>query len=281
MNEAGETLIWVSARSDIGMLRTSNEDSVLVADLTAETAEMGADMSVYEANGFGMLMAVSDGLGGAAAGEVASHIAISSFHALLKRPDDLDAISRLKMAVELANMRVWSQAQANPALTGMGATLTAALVQGQRAYIAHIGHSRAYLVRDNYARQITIDETFAQALVDSGVNPDSIRPGLRNLLTQALGVSPVACVAVTSLEIRHDDHLLICSNGLSNKVAPDEITLVIQQSANLTDACERLIEIANERGGEDNITVILARISAARRVRPIASAITGRLELVA
>jgi serine/threonine protein phosphatase PrpC len=280
--EQSESLIWVSTRTDIGMRRDSNEDSMLVADLATGTAAMSADMNVYDADERGMLMAISDGMGGAAAGEVASHIAITALHAALKQKDDLAIAARLKMAVELANIRVWTRAHADLRLTGMGATLTAVLVQGGRAYIAQIGHSRAYLIRDDRARQITTDQTLAQALLDHGVmKPDSIRPAHKSILIQALGASPVVEVAVTSVEIWHDDHLLICSNGLSNKIASDEISLVIQQSANLTDACDALIELANLRGGEDNITVMLARMSGAAHSRPIAGATTGRLNLVA
>ncbi|HSF24669.1 MAG TPA: protein phosphatase 2C domain-containing protein [Blastocatellia bacterium] len=283
--ETRETLIWVSARTDIGMKRASNEDSMLVADLATGRATMGADMDmdVYEADGRGMLMAISDGMGGEAAGEVASHIAITVLHeALLRQTDDLDIEERLKMAVELANIQVWTRAQADSALTGMGTALTAALVQGGSAYVAQIGHSRAYLIRDDMARQITVDQTLAQALVDRGaINAYGTRSILKNILTQAIGASPVVQAALISVEICPDDHLLICSNGLSNKVAPNEISLVIQQSANLTDACGRLIEIANERGGEDNITVMLARMSGAAHSLPIAGANTGRLKLVA
>jgi serine/threonine protein phosphatase PrpC len=280
--EASEALIWVSALTDIGMRRVSNEDSMLVADLATGSAAMSADMNAYEPDGHGMLMAISDGMGGAAAGELASQLAINVLHDVLKQTDDLDIAQRLRMAVELANIRVWTRAQESLALSGMGTALTAALVQGGRAYIAHIGHSRAYLIRDDHARQITTDQTLAQALLDHGVKkPGSIRSALKHVLTQALGVSPVIQVAVTSVEIRHDDHLLICSNGLSNKVDSDEISLVIHQAANLTDACESLIEIANERGGEDNITVMLARISGAAHSRPIVNANSGRLKLIA
>ena len=282
ITEPSESLVWVSARTDIGMRRDSNEDSMLVADLGTGTAAMDADMNAYEANGRGMLMAISDGMGGAAGGEVASHMAITVLHDVLKQADDLDIAERLRMAAELANIRVWTRAQADSALAGMGTTLTAALVQDGRAYIAQIGHSRAYLIRDDRARQITTDQTLAQAMLDHGaIEPDDDRSALTSVLTQALGASPVVEVAVTSVEICHDDHLLICSNGLSNKIAADEISLVIQQSANLTDACVRLIEIANERGGEDNISVMLARMSVAAHYRPIERADTGRLKLIA
>jgi len=108
--EQSESLIWVSARTDIGMRRDSNEDSMLVADLAAGTAAMSADMNVYDADERGMLMAISDGMGGAAAGEVASHIAITVLHAVLKQKDDLDLAARLKMAVELANIREGTRA---------------------------------------------------------------------------------------------------------------------------------------------------------------------------
>ena len=118
--EQSESLICVSARTDIGMRRDSNEDSMLVADLAAGTAAMSADMNVDDADERGMLMAISDGMGGAAAGEVASHIAITVLHDVLKQADDLDIARRLRMAVELANIRVWTRAQADLRLTGMG-----------------------------------------------------------------------------------------------------------------------------------------------------------------
>ena len=255
---------------------------MIVANLATGRAVISADMNVYEADGRGMLMAISDGVGGAAAGEVASHIAITVLHDVLREADDLDVASRLKMAVELANIRVWARAQADSALTGMGTALTAALVQHGRVYIAQIGHSRAYLIRDGQARQITVDQTLAQALLDRGaIKPANIRSAHKNVLTQALGASPVVRVAVTSVEIGHDDRLMICSNGLSNKVGCDEIGLIIRRSANLTDACERLIEIANERGGDDNISVMLARMRAAAYSHPLASANARRLKLIA
>jgi PPM family protein phosphatase len=280
--DASEALIWVSARTDIGLRRDSNGDSMIVADLETGKAAMSADMNAYEADGCGMLMAVSDGMGGAAGGEVASHIAITVLHEVMKQTYNLHIVERLRMAVEVANMRVWTRAHADRSLAGMGTTLTAALVQGGLAHIAQIGHSRAYLIRDDRARQITTDQTLAQALVDHGVErPDKIRPALKNILTQALGVSPVIQVTMTAVEIGQDDHLLICSNGLSNKVDSDEIGLIIQQSTNLTDACERLIEIANERGGEDNITVMLARMTAAVGLTPFANASKHQVKLVA
>jgi len=279
--EATDTLVWVSARTDIGMRRPSNEDSMLVADLATGTAVMSPDMNVYESDKLGMLMAISDGMGGAVGGEVASHLAVTELHnLLLTQTDDFDVEDQLRMAVELANLRVWTRAQAEPALAGMGTSLTAALVRERRAYIAQVGHSRAYLIRDDLARQITTDQSLAQSLLDHGVITQDKGSAFKNVLIQALGTLPVVRVVLTSVEIRHDDHLLICSDGLSNKVTSDEISLVVQQSANLTDSCMRLIEIANERGGEDNISVILARISIAARCRPFARASPGDLKVV-
>jgi len=252
---------------------------MLVADLATGAAAINADMNVFDTDGRGMLMALSDGMGGAARGEVASQIAIMVLHDVLKQIDDHDVARGLKMAVELANLRVWKCAHANLSLTGMGTTMTAALVQGGWAHIAQIGHSRAYLIRDGNIRQITTDQTLAQALLDYGaIKPENVRPALKNALTQALGGSRVVQVEITAVEIRHNDLLLICSNGLYNKIAAEEISLIIQQWTNLTDACERLIEIANERGGEDNITVMLARMSGAAHSFPKN---TSHLKLIA
>ncbi len=270
--------VFVFARTDIGMHRSGNEDAFLVADLTTGNVGLGPDMSVHRVGERGSLMVVSDGMGGAVAGEIASELAVNSIReSLMEMPLDLGISERLKMAAEIANERVWTHAQENPELTGMGATLTAVLVQSNIAYIAQVGDSRAYLIRREQIKQLTKDQSLAQMLVDSGaIQPDQIHSVPQNVIMQALGTQPTVKVVLTAVELFRNDALLICSDGLSNKIIADELRQITIESENLTVACRQLVEIANERGGEDNITVIIARFDGeALHTATESSSITG------
>jgi protein phosphatase len=200
-------------------------------------------------------------MGGAAAGEVASEIAVTTIRqSLLEIPSDIETPNRLRIATELANDVIWKEAQQKPELTGMGATVTAALVRGATAFIAQVGDSRAYLVRGDRIKQITKDQSYAQALRDSGIyTAEQIANAPQNVILQALGAQPAVDVGLTAVELLRNDYLVICSDGLSGKIKPDEMCAVVRRSStNLTSACRRLVDMANERGGEDNITVIVA-----------------------
>ena len=271
-------MVFVFARTDIGMHRSGNEDAFLVADLTTGNVGLGPDMSVHRVGERGSLMVVSDGMGGAVAGEIASELAVTTIReSLMEMPLDLNISERLKMATEIANERIWNHAQENPELTGMGATLTAVLVQTNIAYIAQVGDSRAYLIRGEQIKQLTKDQSLAQMLVDSGaIKPDQIASVPQNVIMQALGTQPSVKVALTAVELFRNDCLLICSDGLSNKISAEEMRQMTTESENLTVACRRLVEIANERGGEDNITVITARFDGeALHATTESSSITG------
>jgi protein phosphatase 2C-like protein len=134
------------------------------------------------------------------------------------------------------------------------------LIQGTTAYIAQVGDSRAYLVRRQQIKQLTKDQSLAQMLVDSGaIKPDQIDSVPQNVIMQAMGTQPNVKVAMSAVQLFRNDCLVICSDGLSNKIPPSELREVVQSIDDLTDACRALIDKANERGGEDNITVIIAR----------------------
>jgi PPM family protein phosphatase len=254
--------VSVFARTDVGMHRSGNEDSFLVADLTAGRIGLGPDVSTHQLGERGSLMIVSDGMGGAAAGEIASEMAVTTMRESLAEMTSTTEISeRLKAAAEIANERIWNRSQDNPELSGMGATLTAVLVQGTTAYIAQVGDSRAYLIRREQIKQLTKDQSLAQMLVDSGaIKPDQMDSVPQNVIMQAMGTQPAVKVAMTAVQLFRNDCLVICSDGLSNKIhTPDELREMIQGVGDLTEACRLLIDKANERGGEDNITVIIAR----------------------
>ena len=253
--------VSVFARTDVGMHRSGNEDSFLVADLTAGKIGLGPDVSSHQLGERGSLMIVSDGMGGAAAGEIASEMAVTTLRESLSQMSASTEISeQLKSAAEIANERIWNHSQENPELSGMGATLTAVLVQGTTAYIAQVGDSRAYLIRRAQIKQLTKDQSLAQMLVDSGaIKPEQMDSVPQNVIMQAMGTQPAVKVAMGAVQLFRNDCLVICSDGLSNKVPPNELREMIQGVGDLTDACRLLIDKANERGGEDNITVIIAR----------------------
>jgi serine/threonine protein phosphatase PrpC len=243
------------------MQRSGNEDSFLVADLTTGNVGLGPDMSTHAIGDRGSLMVVSDGMGGAVAGEIASEMAVTTIRdSLMDMPGDLTIAERLKLATEVANERIWNHAQQNPELSGMGATLTAVLAHATVAYIAQVGDSRAYLMRGEQIKQVTKDQSLVQMLIDSGaIEPEQASSVPQNVIMQALGTQPTVKVAMTAVELCRNDSLLLCSDGLSNKIAPREMQNTLQVSDDLTAACRQLVELANERGGEDNITVIIAR----------------------
>ena len=253
--------VSVFARTDVGMHRSGNEDAFLVADLTTGNVGLGPDLSAHEVGERGSLMIVSDGMGGAAAGEIASEMAVATIcDSLMSEPDQEEIADRLRAATETANQRIWDRSQENLELSGMGATVTAALVLGTSAYIAQVGDSRAYLVRDGRIKQLTKDQSLAQMLFDSGaVNLEQMAAVPQNVIMQALGTQPEVKVAMSAIQLFRNDCLILCSDGLSNKISPDELSETVQSAADLTEACRLLIEKANERGGEDNITVVIAR----------------------
>lgn len=256
-----DLLVSVFARTDVGMHRSGNEDAFLVADLTTGNVGLGPDISAHRVGERGSLMIVSDGMGGAAAGEIASEMAVATIcDSLMSEPAEAEIVQRLKVATETANQRIWDHSQENMELSGMGATVTAALVQGTSAYIAQVGDSRAYLIRNGRIKQLTKDQSLAQMLFDSGaVNLEQMAAVPQNVIMQALGTQQEVKVAMSALQLFRNDCLILCSDGLSNKVQPDELCTMVQDTEDLTEACRLLIERANERGGEDNITVVIAR----------------------
>jgi len=256
-----EVLVSVYGRTDVGMQRSGNEDAFLVADLTKGITGLDSAVTSHSLGALGSLMIVSDGMGGAAAGEIASEMAVKSIReSIAQMPASMGISDRLKTAAENANEQIWNHAQDNPEMSGMGATLTAVLVQGTTAYIAQVGDSRAYLIRGRQIKQLTKDQSLAQMLVDSGaIKPEQMDSVPQNVIMQALGTQQTVKVAMTAVELFRNDCLVMCSDGLSNKVPPEGLRETVSDIEDLSEACRVLIAKANERGGEDNITVVIAR----------------------
>jgi PPM family protein phosphatase len=255
--------VSVFGLTDMGKVRTNNEDAFLISNLAdAAGAAAPTEPVTFEAGEHAALLAVSDGMGGADAGEVASALVIESLRrAMVEADGKLDWDEATKQAVERANHEVWSAARA-PGRRGMGATVTAVCVQGDHAHIAEVGDSRAYLLRNGRIRQMTRDQSFVQYLVDAGaLKPEeAANYPMKNVVLQAMGQKPDVQVALGRLELRRGDKLLLCSDGLSGKLKSEEMLAEVQQSTSLEAACRAMVDLANERGGEDNITVILARV---------------------
>ncbi len=262
-SQNGDVQVRVSARTDVGMIRRGNEDCFLVADLTTGNTGLTPEVSHHRLGSMGSLMVVSDGMGGAVAGEIASDLAVNGVRDEMLKPGStpLDVSQRLQIAVERTNRTVWQYAQDNPHLAGMGATLTAVLCHGNKAYVGQVGDSRAYLVRAGRIKQLTKDQSLVQLLVDAkAIQPDQANQVPNNVILQALGTRPDVVVAVTSVDLCAGDAMLLCSDGLSNKMSADEMRdAIVQNLPDLAGACRRLIELANARGGEDNITALIAQ----------------------
>ncbi|MDW8413795.1 MAG: protein phosphatase 2C domain-containing protein, partial [Acidobacteriota bacterium] len=250
-------IIKIGALTDVGRRRQGNEDSFLVADLSSGKLGLLPEVCTHQIGSNGTLLIVSDGLGGAAAGEVASSMAVQTICTELMKyvRSNLPPSDRLKRSTELANQKIWESAQSDRSLQGMGATVTAAYVYGHTVYIAQVGDSRAYIIRNGRVKQVTEDQSWANAIKKAGLEATHVPS---NVILQALGTQPKVHVEVTSVELIANDILLLCSDGLSNKVKDDEICSIVSKVTNPELACKQLVDLANERGGEDNITVVIA-----------------------
>lgn len=231
----------VGGRTDIGKVRKTNEDA------------MGFDL------GRGVFV-VADGMGGHAAGEVASRMAVETIMAGLEdRQTDQDAADAMFAAVVAANQRISTSAGLDPALRGMGTTVVAALIEEDRCAIGHVGDSRVYLVREGRIIQLTEDHSMVQELVKRGAIPAEAAEThpLRNTILRSLGQHPSIEVDILTLDWRPEDRLVLCTDGLTRFARPEEILAAAVQDEEPETICNRLVDLALERGGRDNITLIL------------------------
>ncbi|HEX5085265.1 MAG TPA: protein phosphatase 2C domain-containing protein, partial [Blastocatellia bacterium] len=262
------------AQTDVGMVRSGNEDNFLILDLSSgrnwiASEEEPPELLTYAQGYYGSLMAVSDGMGGALAGEVASRMAVETVRDRMLQLQAHEVYSRLsfherlRLSIEEANIQIHSESTTNPAHKGLGATFTAVAALGADIYFGQVGDSRAYMIRKNEIARITKDQSLVQQLIDAGqiTEEEAETHSYRNVILQALGAHSTVNVEVSRLTLCNRDTLVICSDGLSGKVHQDEILQIIHESQDFKSACQRLINLANERGGEDNITVVIAQFS--------------------
>jgi protein phosphatase len=265
----GEIRVKLCARTDVGQIREHNEDNFLVADLTRR-AKGSVDSARFAAIGHqGSVFAVCDGMGGAAAGEVASQLAVDIvYERMVDGLDDSHVLSRdelarrLVRAIEAAGLRIFQEAKADRTRRGMGTTVTAAALVDGYLFFAQVGDSRGYVLRQGQLVQLTRDQSLVNQLIEAGQLTEEEAETFEhnNIILQALGTADTVQVDLTYCELRRGDTVLLCSDGLSGMVRFDEIREVLKSTTNdPVEACRVLIERANQAGGHDNVTVIVGQ----------------------
>ena len=233
-------------KTHIGKVRDKNEDSYFCQNEGPK------------------IFIVADGMGGHNAGEIASKIAIETVSEYLNQyflHNNKFTSEALEEAINIANKRIFDKSQTLEELDGMGTTITVSLIDNNTLYIGHIGDSRAYILRDDKLIQLTQDHTLVSELVKNGTisEIEAIKHPKRNIITKALGTEEFIEPDILKLDIINNDIIILCTDGLTNAVSNEEIKDIFLKSGNLQRNCEALVELANNRGGHDNITVLALR----------------------
>jgi PPM family protein phosphatase len=232
-------------KTDVGLKRTNNQDNLLIDDSK-------------------MLYAVADGMGGHRGGETASKVALEVIHAAMSQvigKPGLKIVPFIKETISLASMKVYERSQMDENLRGMGTTLIAAYIEDDKCYIAQVGDSRAYLYKDGNLWKITEDHSLINEQLRSGLitKEQSEKLLYKNVITRSVGVEEIVDVDIYIREIEEGDVFLLCSDGLTSMLKDSDISDNIDVS-DLKSSTERLISLANEAGGLDNISVIIIRV---------------------
>jgi len=263
--EPERVVIRLGGVTDVGRIREHNEDNYLITDLTARGRVIDDQTSNHTVGPRGMLFAVCDGMGGAAAGEVASQMAVDVIHTIVQdaeSPADRDRFAqRLVAAVQEAGARIFLAAKSNRERRGMGTTATVAGVHGSTLFVGQVGDSRAYLLRGGRLRQITRDQSLVSKLIDAGqlTEDEAETYEHAHIILQALGTADTVSVDLSYVDLCKGDVVMLCSDGLSGLATFEQIADAMASVEDPVGCCQRLIENANEAGGHDNITVITAR----------------------
>jgi len=264
-------LVSAGAGSDVGRVRATNEDYFLMADLARPALAVRGSAHAGTLTSPHALLVVADGMGGAAGGEVASAMAADVIGVEIEnavrgvRPRTAWQWRRtLGDAFAAANERIRARGDGEPALRGMGTTATAAVVSADGLHLAHVGDSRAYLVRGGAARRLTRDHTWLQAVVDDGrASEVAVDDPRRSALLRALGTRPDVAIDTEHVVVQPGDTLVLCTDGLWSVVDDDELARAVITHAELGALCAALLALANDRGGRDNATLVVARLEAA------------------
>jgi PPM family protein phosphatase len=291
--------VEIHAASHVGRIRKGNEDNYLLLKIaeakvwtgTQEDGEFVIESQRFEVDGNGIVMAVSDGMGGALAGEVASTMAVETVSEKMLDTDTDKTLSpeeqehflinKLYDATVFANHLIHQQGRSDPQFQGMGATFTALGVTPEATDIIQVGDSRAYLVRGGKIYQVTKDQSLVQQLIDAQqISAEEAETHtLKNVILQALGAQNEIYPVSARVAPHNNDVFILCTDGLSNKVSAAEIQQIILENFDqLHNACASLIRMANENGGEDNITLVIARFAGDSLTEPEEEGV--KLELI-
>jgi PPM family protein phosphatase len=273
--------VEVHATSHVGRVRRGNEDNYLLLKISEARAwtsaqsdgEFVIESQTFDVDDSGIVLAVSDGMGGALAGEVASKMAVESVCERLLNEDidetltpeayEYNLVAKLYNATLYANHLVHQQGRTDPQFQGMGATFTGLGVTTRGVDVVQVGDSRAYLIRDGKIYQITKDQSLVQQLIDAQqISAEEAETHtLKNVILQALGAQNEIYPVSARLAPCRDDVIMVCSDGLSNKVTAAEMQrIIVENFDSLEMACAELVKEANKNGGEDNITVVIAKL---------------------
>jgi protein phosphatase len=262
--------LMVFGMSDLGRVRKNNEDNFALCNLTTGEVGLAPGQFNHRLGPRGTLLLVADGMGGEACGEIASQICTTTVpKRLYENLKSVEIVNETKFvlllreAIEFANQIIFQKAQSSPAYRGMGTTTTAAALFGPYLFVAQVGDSRAYVARNKQAVQVTRDQTFLNYLAEIGaeVPVDPEKDSRKSILTQAVGTSEKVDVKITYTKMRQGDRVLLCSDGLYNMVKLPDMLGIIHSEGTPATKCRLLIEKANESGGTDNITAIMAELT--------------------
>ena len=260
-----EIRVRLFGRTDVGQVREHNEDNFLVADLTRNTRGLMEADRTQILGDRGAVLGVCDGMGGAAAGEVASQLAVDIIHQKMSNADAPenhdDLAARLVRSIEAAGLRIFTEAKLDRTRRGMGTTSTISALMDKHLFIGQVGDSRAYILRGDRLVQVTRDQSLVTQLIEAGQLTEEEAETFEhnNIILQALGTSDTVQVDLTHVELRRGDTLMLCSDGLSGMIRNDEIREILRSVEDPLESCKVLTDRANQAGGHDNITVVVAK----------------------
>lgn len=244
--------------SDVGKKRSKNEDHYLVND----------DLGLY---------IVADGMGGHSGGEFASRFAVNTVDEVIQsmntdpeatvisgvNSEETDFGDRLRYAIQVASQKIYDQAMFDQELRGMGTTVVAVLVQGERVCLANVGDSRGYLLRAGSLKQVTFDHSLVFEQMRAGLisERDAKNHRFKNIITRSVGYQEDVEIDLNYLEMQAGDRLLLCTDGLTNMVSDEQILKIVGDKKDLRQTCQELVSQANANGGDDNVTVLICEVA--------------------
>ena len=264
---SGEINIGVFGLTDVGVVREANEDAFLIADLSRHLSDQTKELRDHKLGPGGTLLCVCDGMGGALAGEVASKMATETILEIMEREPfpskHSELVRRMDSACKEASERIFIASRRDIQKRGMGTTITLAAMIDERFFVAQVGDSRCYIMRHDTIYRITKDQSLMNQLLETGqLKEDEIQDfEYSNVILQAAGTQKNVKPEITYVDVTENDMILLCSDGLHSMIGDDVIAYTLLNAPDIETCCYQLIDLANQAGGTDNISVVVARFS--------------------